>query len=154
RHVIHDTHPHGMLNLGRILAVSSNIGAAKVAQRLGREGMMRAARRFGFGERPGLALPGEGRGGLPYPKAEGTLAPQAFGQGLSGTAVQVAAAYGALANRGVLMRPYLVSRVTDPDGVVLLENRPTPVRPAVSERTARMVLQMLEGAVQKDGTAP
>ena len=136
RHVIHDTHPHGMLNLGRILAVSSNIGAAKVAQRLGREGMMRTARRFGFGERTGLALPGEGRGSIPYPKADVTLATQAFGQGLSATAVQVAAAYGALANGGVLMRPYLVARVTDPDGVVLLENQPTPVRQAV-ERAHR-----------------
>ena len=154
RHVIHDTHPHGMLNLSRILAVSSNIGAAKVAQRLGREGMMRTARRFGFGERTGLALPGEGRGSIPYPKADVTLATQAFGQGLSATAVQVAAAYGALANRGVLMRPYLVSRVTDPDGVVLLENQPTRVRQAVTERTARQVIQMLEGVVQKDGTAP
>lgn len=153
-HTIHDTHPHGMLNLPRILAVSSNIGAAKVAQRLGREGMMRTARRFGFGERTGLSLPGEGRGSVPYPKADVTLATQAFGQGLSATAVQVAAAFGALANKGVLMRPYLVSRVTDPDGVVLVENQPTPVRQAVSERTARTVLQMLEGVVQKDGTAP
>ncbi len=66
-----------------------------------------------------------------------TLATQAFGQGLSATAVQVAAAYGALANGGVLMRPYLVARVIDPDGVVLLENQPTQVRQAVSERTAR-----------------
>jgi len=154
KHVIHDTHPHGLLELARILAVSSNIGAAKVAQRLGREGMMRAARRFGFGERTGLALPGEGRGSIPFPKAEVTLATQAFGQGLSATAVQVASAFGALANKGVLMRPYLVSRVTDPDGVVLLENRPTAVRQAVSERTARLVLQMLEGVVRKDGTAP
>jgi cell division protein FtsI (penicillin-binding protein 3) len=153
-HVIHDTHPHAQLTLARILAVSSNIGAAKVAQRLGREGMMRTARRFGFGERPGLALPGEGKGSVPYPKADVTLATQAFGQGLSTTAVQVAAAFGALANKGVLMRPYLVSRVTDPDGVVLLENQPTPVRRAVSEGTARSVLHMLQAVVQKDGTAP
>jgi cell division protein FtsI (penicillin-binding protein 3) len=153
-HVIHDTHSHGQLTLARILAVSSNIGAAKVAQRLGREGMMRASRRFGFGERTGLALPGEGRGSVPFPKAEVTLATQAFGQGLSATAVQVAAAYGALANQGLLMRPYLVSRVTDPDGVVILENQPTPVRRAVSEQTAGSVLHMLQAVVQKDGTAP
>jgi cell division protein FtsI (penicillin-binding protein 3) len=153
-HVIHDTHPHAQLTLARILAVSSNIGAAKVGQRLGREGMMRAARRFGFGERTGLALPGEGRGSIPFPKAEVTLATQAFGQGLSATAVQVAAAYGALANKGVLLRPYLVSRVTDPDGVVILENQPTPVRRAVSERTADTVLHLLQAVVQKDGTAP
>ena len=137
RHAIHDTHPHGMLTLGASSQVSSNIGAAKVAQRLGREGLVRTARRFGFGERTGLALPGEGRGSIPYPKADVTLATQAFGQGLSATAVQVAAAYGALANGGVLMRPYLVSQVVDPDGVVLLENQPTRVRQAVSASAPR-----------------
>ena len=154
KYVIHDTHPHGMLSIGRILAVSSNIGAAKVAQRLGREGMMRAARHFGFGERTALGLPGEAKGSIPFPKAEVQLATQAFGQGLNATAVQVAAAFGALANKGVLMRPYLVSRVTDPDGVVILENQPTVIRRAVSERTAGTVVRLLEGVVQKDGTAP
>ena len=154
KYVIHDTHPHGMLNIARILAVSSNIGAAKVAQRLGRAGMMRTARQFGFGERTALGLPGEAKGSVPFPKAEVQLATQAFGQGLNATAVQVAAAFGALANKGLLMRPYLVSRVTDPDGVVILENQPTVIRRAVSERTARTVVRLLEGVVQKDGTAP
>src|SRR5262249_38408218 len=109
---------------------------------------------FGFGEKTGLALPGEGKGSIPFPKADVTLATQAFGQGLSATAVQVAAAYGGLANRGVLMRPYLVARATGPAGVVLLQNQPTQVRQAVSDGTARTVVQMLEGAVAKDGTAP
>jgi cell division protein FtsI (penicillin-binding protein 3) len=154
KYVIHDTHPHGQLNLGRILAVSSNIGAAKIAQRLRREGMMRTSRHFGFGERTALGLPGEAKGSIPFPKADVQLATQAFGQGLSSTAVQVAAAFGALANKGVLMRPYLVARVTDPDGVVILENQPTTVRRAVSEKTARTVVRLLEGVVQKDGTAP
>jgi cell division protein FtsI (penicillin-binding protein 3) len=152
KHVIHDTHPHGWLTLAQILQVSSNIGMAKVAQRLGREGMVRTAQHFGFGERAGLALVGEGRGSVPYPRAELSLATQAFGQGVSATAVQVAAAFGALANGGVLMRPYIVARVTDPDGMVLLENQPTQVRRVVSERTARAVVSMLEGVVQKEGT--
>ena len=69
RHVIHDTHPHGDADArSQSSQVSSNIGAAKVAQRLGREGMMRTARRFGFGERTGLALPGEGRGSHSLPQ--------------------------------------------------------------------------------------
>ena len=152
KHVIHDTHAHGWLTLPQILQVSSNICMAKVAQKLGRDGMVRTAQRFGFGERSGLALPGEGRGSVPYPRAEVALATQSFGQGLSATAVQVAAAFGALANNGVLMRPYIVSRVTDPDGVVLLENVPTQVRRVVSERTAHTVVSMLEGVVEKEGT--
>jgi cell division protein FtsI (penicillin-binding protein 3) len=82
-------------------------------------------------------------------------ATQSFGQGLTATALQVAAGYGALANGGLLMKPYLVAKVVDPDGVVLLENHPTPVRQAVSEKTAKAVLAMLEGVVTATGgTAP
>lgn len=72
---------------------------------------------------------------------------------MTATAVQIAAAYGALANDGVLMRPYLVSKVVDPDGVVLLENRPTELRRAVSAKVARQVVGMLESVVVKGGTA-
>lgn len=154
RHVINDTHSYGWLTPQRVLQVSSNICTAKIAQLLGRERLVAAYKTFGFGERSGLALPGEGKGSIPFPKAEVALATQAFGQGMTTTAVQIAAAWGALANGGLLMRPYLVSKVVDPDGVVLLENRPTPVRQAVSAATARKVLSMLESVVTKEGTAP
>ncbi|HZI09612.1 MAG TPA: penicillin-binding protein, partial [Myxococcus sp.] len=154
RHTINDTHPYGWLAPRGILQVSSNICMAKMAQQLGREKMLAAYHAFGFAERTGLALPGEGRGSIPFPKAEVALATQSFGQGLTTTAVQLAAAYGALANDGVLMRPYLVSKVVDPDGVVLLENRPTEVRRVVSAKVARQVVGMLESVVTKEGTAP
>ena len=154
RHVVHDTHPHGLLKPREILQVSSNIGAAKVAQKLGRERLVAAYQRFGFGEKLGLGLPGEGKGSVPFPKAEIALATQAFGQGLTATAVQLAAGYGALANGGVLMKPYLVSKVVDPDGVVLLENGPTAVRRVVGEKAAKQVVAMLESVVEPGGTAP
>lgn len=153
KNVIHDTHPHGTLTPRGILQVSSNIGAAKVAQRLGRERLQDTFERFGFGERTNLGLPSEGKGRVPFPKAEVSLATQAFGQGLTATAVQVAAAFGALANGGVLMKPYLVSTVVDHDGVVLLENKPTVVRRVVSEKSARRVVAMLESVVEPGGTA-
>jgi cell division protein FtsI (penicillin-binding protein 3) len=137
-----------------VLQVSSNICSAKIAQLLGRERLVKSFRDFGFGERTGLALPGEGRGSIPFPKAEVSLATQSFGQGMSATAVQMISAWSALAHGGVLMRPYLVSRVVDPDGVVLLENRPTEVRRIVSPQTARQVVSMLESVVVKGGTAP
>ncbi|GMU62032.1 MAG: penicillin-binding protein 3 [Myxococcaceae bacterium] len=154
RHVVHDTHPYGLLKPRGILQVSSNICVAKVAQKLGRERLVAAYERFGFGARAGLGLPGEGKGALPFPKAEIALATQAFGQGLTATALQLAAGYGALGNGGVLMRPYLVSKVVDPDGLVLLENGPTPVRRVVSEKAARQVVSMLESVVEPGGTAP
>ncbi len=154
RHIINDTHPYAWLAPKGILQVSSNICMAKVGQALGRERLVNYYHSFGFAERTGLALPGEGKGVIPFPKAEVALATQSFGQGLTATAVQIAAGYGALANDGVLMRPYLVSKVVDPDGVVLLENRPTEVRRVVSSKVARQVLGMLESVVAKEGTAP
>nr|WP_255217381.1 penicillin-binding protein [Myxococcus sp. AM010] len=153
RHTINDTHSYGWLGPRGILQVSSNICMAKIAQALGREKFVKGYQAFGFAERTGLSLPGEGRGVLPFPKAEVSLATQSFGQGMTATAVQIAAAYGALANDGVLMRPYLVSKVVDPDGVVLLENRPTELRRAVSAKVARQVVGMLESVVVKGGTA-
>ncbi|ATB42358.1 hypothetical protein CYFUS_007836 [Cystobacter fuscus] len=153
RHTIHDTHQYGWLTPQRVLQVSSNICSAKIAQLLGRERLVKSFKDFGFGERTGLALPGEGRGSIPFPKAEVSLATQSFGQGMSATAVQMIAAWSALAHGGVLMRPYLVSRVVDPDGVVLLENQPTEVRRIVSPQTARQVVSMLESVVVKGGTA-
>ncbi|MCP3057986.1 PASTA domain-containing protein [Myxococcus sp. K38C18041901] len=154
RHTINDTHSYGWLAPQGILQVSSNICMAKIAQVLGREKMVAGYHAFGFAERTGLSLPGEGRGVIPFPKAEVSLATQSFGQGMTATAVQIAAGYGALANDGVMMRPYLVSKVVDPDGVVLLENRPTEVRRVVSSKVARQVVGMLESVVVKGGTAP
>lgn len=154
KHTVNDDHPHASLDTRGVLQVSSNVCAAKVGQSLGRERFVDAVNRFGFGQRLGLGLPGETKGSLPYPKAEIQLATQSFGQGLTTSAVQLAAAYAALANDGVLMRPYLVAKVVDPDGVSLLENQPTEVRRVVSARTARTVVHMLESVVEKGGTAP
>ncbi|MBX7096215.1 MAG: transpeptidase family protein [Myxococcaceae bacterium] len=154
RHTINDTHPHASLDVKHILQVSSNIGAAKIAQKLGREKLVDAYARFGFGERAGLGLPSEGRGVVPFPRADVALAAEAFGQGLTATAVQLAAGYGALANDGVLMRPWLVQKVTDADGVVLIEGHPQEVRRVVSPQAARTTVAMLESVVEKEGTAP
>jgi cell division protein FtsI (penicillin-binding protein 3) len=152
RHTINDTHPHEILTPGKILQVSSNIGAAKIGQKLGRERFVDYSARFGFGDRLGLGMPGEGKGVVPFPKAEISLVTESFGQGLTATAVQLASAYGALANGGVLMRPYLVSKVADPDGLVILENQPTALRRVVSQRTANSVVSMLEAVVEKGGS--
>lgn len=154
RHTIHDTHPHGWLTPAKILQVSSNIGAAKIAQVLGRERLLRYYERFGFGERSQLGLSGEPRGALPFPKADVSLATASFGHGVSATAVQLASAYAALANHGILMRPWLVSKVVDPDGAVLLQRGPVEVRRVVSVQTARLIVSMLEGVVEREGTAP
>jgi cell division protein FtsI (penicillin-binding protein 3) len=111
RFVLHDTHPYGMLSVDRILHVSSNIGAAKIGLRLGRDKYYAYLKRLGFGERTGLPLPGESRGILrPAGRwAEIDLATASFGQSFSATLVQMVKAYLVLAGGGVRRELKLVA---------------------------------------------
>ncbi len=154
KHTIHDHRGLGWVPPARVMAASSNICSAKIGQRMGRERLQKAFLAFGFGERTGTGIPGEPRGQIPFPKAEIALANQSFGQGLTATPLQITLAMGAVANRGVLMKPWLVRRVVDPvTGEVLSEAVPTPVRRVVSAETAAQVTRWLEGVVaDADGT--
>jgi len=151
---IHDTGRYGRLTPAEILAVSSNIGTAKIGRTLGRAGLFRTLRRFGFGEATGLPLPGETRGILRHHRHwyEMDAATIAFGQGMSVTAVQLALAAGALANGGRLMKPILVKRLVDGRGQVVDEALPTVRRRVVPEDTARLVGQMMTAVTGPGGT--
>jgi len=150
---IHDSHPHGWLTFAEVIEYSSNIGATKVADRLGAARYARYLRAFGFGSRTGIELPGETPGIMRPVEAWARidLATHSFGQGVSVTPVQMAAAFGAIANGGTLMRPYVVHRIVDRNGNVTLENRPTPVRRVVSQRTAETVTTLLRRVVEEKG---
>jgi cell division protein FtsI (penicillin-binding protein 3) len=144
-HVIHDHLALGWTGPARIVASSSNIGAGKIGQRLGRERLQRALLAFGFGERTGTGLPGEPRGQVPYPHAEVSLATMAFGQGVTASALQTTAATAAIANGGLLLRPQLVRRVVDPvRGLTLFEAEPAVVRRAASPQAAAQVARWME----------
>jgi cell division protein FtsI (penicillin-binding protein 3) len=152
RKTIHDARPYAQLTTHQVLQVSSNIGVGKMGQVLGREKLHEYIKKFGFGERPQTGLPGEAKGLLPYPQAEVSLVNQAFGQGLSVSAIQMAAAYGVLANGGLWKQPYVVSKIIDAEGNVLLENQPREVRRVISGPVAKSVVSMLESVVEKGGT--
>ena len=153
-HRIHDHKALGWVSPARIVVTSSNIGAAKIGARLGRERLQKAFLAFGFGERSGTELPSEPRGSVPFPKAEVALATMSFGQGVSATPLQITTAVAAIANGGMLMRPLLVRRVVDPGtGTVLSQGEPTPVRRAVTRESAATLTRWLEGVVHEpDGT--
>lgn len=153
-YVIHDSHPFSELTPAQILAHSSNICTAKIGGTLGRQGLFRTLRRFGFGEETGLPLPGEAEGILRHSRRwfEMDAATIAFGQGMSVTNVQMATAMTALANRGKLMRPILVRRVTDTEDETIEETLPQSRRQAVDERTARLVADMLTAVTGPGGT--
>jgi cell division protein FtsI (penicillin-binding protein 3) len=153
-HLIHDHKPLGFVGAATILAQSSNIGAAKIAARLGRERLQKTLLAFGFGEKSGTEIPGEPRGAVPFPKAEIALATMAFGQGVAATPLQITSALSAIANGGMLYRPILVRRVVDATtGAIISQNDPMPVRRAVSREAASLITRWMEGVVENpDGT--
>jgi len=152
---IRDTKPHGWLTPSEIIQVSSNIGAAKIGMRLGRERMYHWLTRFGFGKRCGLDMPGEASGALRsykkwYPV---DICTHAYGHGLSVSALQMLMSTAALGNGGRLMRPYLVAETLDAEGRVIERNNPLIVRRVVSETVADQVLAMMRLVATADGTA-
>lgn len=155
RRVIHDHHPHGWLSVPEILKVSSNIGVAKIVQKLGARTYYEYLRRFGFGARLGIDLPAEAPGMLAPPDRWSAIRTvnAAFGQGIAVTPLQMAAAFGALANGGCLVRPHVVRRVIAADGRVLWKAEPRTLSCPVAPGTARKLTEMLEEVVERGGTA-
>ncbi len=151
---IHDTHEYGWLPFYRIIQYSSNIGVTKVAEKLKKERYFKYIDRFGFGRRTGIDMPGEATGMARSPDSWSPidLATHAFGQGIAVTPIQLVMAYGAVANGGFLMRPFVVRRVVAPDGELLVANQPHVVRRVVSEKTAHLLTSILKGAVSDGGT--
>jgi cell division protein FtsI (penicillin-binding protein 3) len=154
---IRDVHNDPYLTVAGIIKRSSNVGAAKIALRLGAPKLYAALRLFGFGARTGIELPGEQAGMLRDAARwrDRDLASISFGYGLSVTPLQVAAATAAFGNRGIYVEPRIVDRVIDGDGTLLYQAQPAERR-VVSERTAASMLAMLaavfEGGKQ-NGTA-
>jgi cell division protein FtsI (penicillin-binding protein 3) len=151
--IIHDVHPHGWLTMAEAIQFSSNICATKIADRLGKERYYQYLRGFGFGDRTGVDLPGESPGRLRNVStwARIDLATHSFGQGVSVTPLQLVAAFGAIANGGTLMRPFLVRRIVAPTGEVLEENAPTPVRRVIRPETAHTATEVLRRVVEEKG---
>lgn len=141
---ITDHEPEGDMTLTQVLERSSNIGTAKVVERVGAARFYRQARAFGFGAKTGAPLPGESAGEL-KPLSDLTkvvLAASSYGYGLAVSPLQMLGAYSAIANGGTLWEPKLIA-----DG-----KPPVKVRRVASERAVREVAAMLEGVVDK-GTA-
>ncbi|MEK7341348.1 MAG: penicillin-binding protein 2, partial [Candidatus Binatota bacterium] len=138
---IHDTHEYGWLPFYKIIQYSSNIGVTKVAEKLKKERYFKYINRFGFGRLTGIDIPGEASGMVRSPDSWSAidLATHAFGQGIAVTPIQLVMAYGAIANGGFLMRPFVVRRVVAPDGEVLMANQPHVLRRVVSEKSARLL---------------
>jgi cell division protein FtsI (penicillin-binding protein 3) len=150
RDVEHDLY----LTVAGIIKRSSNVGAAKIALRFGAAKLYAAFRRFGFGKRTGIELPGEQPGmlrdGAKWRDVE--LATISFGYGLTVTPLQIAAAIAAFGDHGIYHEPRIVDRVVDPDGTLLYQAAPA-ARQIVSDRTATQMRAML-ASVFEGGKLP
>lgn len=148
---IHDTHPVDWATPAAVLRESSNICAAKIAERLGKGRLSEGLKAFGFGEKTLVGLPGEARGSLRDPKSMPQIAllTSAYGQGMSATGLQETAAMAAIANGGVLLKPYLVEKIVAADGGVVQQRGREEVRRVLRPETAHAIGAMLEEVVRK-----
>jgi cell division protein FtsI (penicillin-binding protein 3) len=151
---IHDQTKHGWLTFQQILKYSSNIGASKVGEKMGKERLYRYICNFGFGEKTKINLPGEGRGIVHHPRywPPVVLDTISFGQGIAITGIQLVAALSAIANGGMLMKPIIVERITNEKGETVQSFQPQAVSRVISEETAKKVAALLKATTEKGGT--
>ncbi len=149
--VIHEAkeHKYRWLTLRDIIVKSSNIGAIKVAQRLGAKTFYDYILKFGIGAKTNINLPGESAGKVRDIKEWSgvSLASISFGQEISVTPIQLITAVSAIANGGILMKPYIIKAV-ERDGIAVDEFKPEVVRRVISEKTSRELSEILEYAVK------
>lgn len=153
---LHDVHPYSVLAVNDIIGKSSNIGSTKIALRLGAETYHRYLKSFGFGDKTGIDLPGEAVGMLrPVARWSGrSIASVAIGQEVSVTPLQMATAFAAAVNGGVLWRPHLARELVSPEGAVLKRFEPQKVRQVISAETSRQVVETLVHVVEEGTGKP
>lgn len=150
-HNITDVHGSSSMTFQQAIEQSSNIGFGKISLKLGAERFYKYARDFGFGIYSGIELPSENKGVLKRPvEFSGTSLPyMAIGYEVLINALQLSNAYSTIANDGLMMKPYIIKKVSGADGNLIFENKPVALRQVVSQKTARTLTSLLMGVVEK-----
>lgn len=145
-----DLKAHGVVTMTDILAQSLNTGIDYVVGKVGPTAFLKYARDFGFGEKTGITLQSESAGDISQLERKGDIwsATGAFGQGVTATVLQLASAYGAIADHGMMMKPYVVDEIRKSDGQVVT-TKPQAVRQVVTARTADLLTGMLVAVVER-----
>ena len=145
-------HKFGWMTMSDIIAKSSNIGAIKIAQQVGKKPFYEYIRKFGFGEKSGLSLPGESAGQLKDQKnwSNLSLASISFGHEIAVTPIQMVTAMSAIANGGMLMEPHIIKALIK-DGEVVEKFGPRKIRRVISKKTSLQMVEILKSVV-KNGT--
>jgi cell division protein FtsI (penicillin-binding protein 3)/stage V sporulation protein D (sporulation-specific penicillin-binding protein) len=152
---LHDHRAFSNLSVREILIKSSNIGAAKLALSVGDQKFYEYIRRFGFGERTGIELPGEINGLIRPPKSWSKISITRIPMGheIGVTPLQMTVAMAAIANGGKLIMPRIVKSVTTSDGKSISSLSPVVLRQVISLETAKEIGEALRGVVSDSGTA-
>lgn len=149
-----DHHPYGTLTLTGVMAKSSNIGAYKFARQLGMNRFYQYVDKFGFARKTGIELSGESGGMVRKSGNPVDFSRASYGYALNVTPLQMAMAYGAIANDGKLMKPRLVRALVANDGTVVERFEPEVVQKVLKAETAAKMRTAMEKVVEKEGTAP
>ena len=153
--ILRDHHGYGAMGVADILVKSSNIGSAKMALMMKDAKYYEYVRRFGFGEKSGIELPGESPGLVhpPHRWDKLTITRMAMGQSVAATPLQITMGMSVVANGGRLFAPQIVRSIEDADGRVVQDKPPKMLREVVSKKTANFVGRALSGVVAEGGTA-
>ena len=154
KNIVHDTKPHGWMSLQQIVKYSSNIGIVKVGETIGPDLLYKTLSDFGFGKKSGIDCPGETAGSMaPYKRwSKIDAGAISFGQGISVSALQLITATCAIANDGILMKPYIVQAIMDQNGRLIKSSGPCEVRRVISVETARTLKKIMESVTNNGGT--
>ncbi len=156
RFIIHDSHPHDMLTVKDILVKSSNIGVAKIIEKVDSKEFYNFIHDLHFGQRYKLNVPGQERGLVKklkrWRKVE--VANISFGQGIGVTPLQLISAFSAIINGGNLMKPIFIKKILDEDGNIIKENKPRILKKIISADVSKQLKNMLKAVVSNEGTAP
>lgn len=150
-----DHDPLGNLRFDEVIAKSSNIATAEIASRIPKSHFYQYARNLGFGMKTDIELPGESTGLLKKPM-EWTQVTQPFmsiGYEMLATPLQIAQAYAAFANNGILMKPYIVDKIVDEFGEIDQQFGASKVREAIDEKVVAKLIPIFKQVVSDSGTA-
>ena len=143
---------HGIVSMNYVLENSLNTGAIFAAEKVGKDIFADYLKKFGFGERTGIELSGETAGNIRNITTKNVkdidFSTASFGQGIAVTPLQMLSSYAVIANKGILMKPYIVEKILDDSGNILQEIEPKMIRRVISEDASLAVSAMLVNVVE------